>query len=397
MKKMPLNKRTISLLAILLPVFSVFIYVVVSSGPLAPILITVKEIENQSIRPSIFGIGNVEAKYRYRVSPTITGRVLQLNVHVGDQVSAGQILGLIDPVDLDNKITAKDAAIKKAKAALNVARAQVLESDARNSYAKSQSDRHEQLSKNGSVSKESYDAKYQEYQIAKAGVMAKKASEDAAKAELAVLRADYSGLLQQRSNLQLLAPVSGLIVGRYIEPGSTAAAAQTVIELIDPESLWINVRFNQLHASGLVKNLPVKIVLHSRPNQYYSGRIDRVEPLADAVTEEILAKVIFDEIPENAPSVGELSEVTVLLSATKFLPVVPNASIKLINGQIGVWHINNDQLEFISIKTGVSDLDGNVQVLEGLKAGDKVVVYSLKELKRNSRFKIVDRILESSQ
>ena len=55
---------------------------------LAQVPVTVTTIENRSIAPALFGIGTVEARYTYRIGPTISGRVKQVNVHVGDRVRA---------------------------------------------------------------------------------------------------------------------------------------------------------------------------------------------------------------------------------------------------------------------------------------------------------------------
>lgn len=396
MKKLSLSKRGITLLVILLPVLAAFVYVVTSSGPLAPIPVTMIQVENRAISPALFGVGLVEARYSYRIGPTMTGHVLRLDSHVGDKVVAGQVVGEMDPVDMDNKITAKDAAIKRAQAAINAADANVADFIARERYAKSQSLRYTKLAKAKTISDEVAEAKSQEYQIASAGLVAIKANLNVAREEVEMLRADYDGLIQQKSNLNLTVPVDGLVVGRYVEPGSTVIAGQTVLEVIDPLSLWINVRFDQLQSSGLTVGLPASIVLRSRPGKPLDGRITRVEPLADAVTEEILAKVVFDQLPDMLPPVGELAKVTVTLPALAATPVVPNASIKRVNGVTGVWLIENSELRYAPVDVGVSDLDGHVQITHGLKAGDHFVAYSRQELSRHSRITIVDQLVDAT-
>ncbi|HEB56355.1 MAG TPA: efflux RND transporter periplasmic adaptor subunit [Gammaproteobacteria bacterium] len=393
MKKFPINMRSMTLALVLLPLLLAFGYVATSSGPLSPVPVTVSQVQQQAIAPALFGIGVVEARYRYRIGPSMTGRVLRLDVHVGDRVSAGQVLGEMDPVDMDNKIASSDAAIKRANASVVAAEARVKDSAARAEYARAQSSRYERLAREKSVSKDAAEAKYQEYQVSKASLEAAKANLNATRKELDMLWADYNGLLQQRRNLRLVAPVDGLVVGRYIEPGSTVVAGQPVLEIIDPKSIWVNVRFNQLQSGGLAQGLDASIVLRSRSNQSLSGRVDRVEPLADAVTEETLAKVLFERLPEPLPPIGELAEVTVSLPRLPATPVIPNASIKLLQGQAGVWVVEDNGLRFVPIRVGTYDLDGRVQILDGLKAGDQVVVYSKQELSRRSRIKIVDQLL----
>lgn len=396
MKKVNINRRTITLLLVLLPLLLVFGYVVTSSGPLSPIPVTVTQVKRQAIEPALFGIGTVEARYRYSIGPNMTGRVLRVEVHVGDRVTAGQLLGEMDPVDMDNKIASGDAAIKRATALLAVTEAQVKDAVARTGYAQSQAERYKRLAQQGTVSKEVAEARQQEYQVAEAGLSAARANLNAASGELEVLRAEYDGLLQQQKNLRLIAPVEGLVVGRYQEPGSTVVAGQPVVEIIDPNSIWVNMRFNQRQAGGLDRDLPAKIVLRSRATQPFSGYVERVEPLADVVTEETLAKVVFDQLPEPLPPIGELAEVTITLPPLPAAPVVPNTSIKWVGGEAGVWVVEDDGLRFVLVKVGADDLDGRIQIVEGLKEGDEIVVYSRQELSARSRIHIVDELVSEA-
>ena len=179
---------------------------------------------------------------------------------------------------------------------------------------------------------------------------------------------------------------------RDADPGTTIVAGQAVVEVIDSKSLWINVRFDQIGASGLAADLPAHIALRSRSDQVLPGKVLRIEPMADVVTEEMLAKVTFENQPEPLPSLGELAEVTVDLPALPNTPLIPNAALQRDGDKVGVWRIVDGDLSFAPLKLGASDLSGFVQVLEGLEEGDQVVVYSQKQLKANSRIKVVDQI-----
>lgn len=378
MKKLPLQGRTLALLAVIIPLLVLFIYVGLRSGPLAPVAVTVASVESRAITPALFGIGTVEARYTYKIGPTFAGRVKRLEVHVGDQVKAGQVLGEMEPVDLDDRVRSQESAFKRAEAALR-------EAEARQAYAQTQARRYEQLFAVRSTSEEIVTTKRQELQIADAALSA--AREDIVRA-----RSDREGLVAQRSNLRLIAPVDGVVAVRDADPGTTIVAGQAVVEVIDPKSLWINVRFDQISASGLAGGLPARIVLRSRGGQTLKGRVLRVEPKADAVTEETLAKVTFDNKPEPLPPVGELAEVTVDLPALPAAPLIPNAAVQREGDKVGVWQIVDGDLHFSPVKLGASDLNGYVQVREGLKNGDQVVTYSEKALTARSRIHVVDHI-----
>jgi HlyD family secretion protein len=117
-----------------------------------------------------------------------------------------------------------------------------------------------------------------------------------------------------------------------------------------------------------------------------------VEPLADAVTEETLAKVVFDALPEPLPPIGELAEVTVALPALPAAMTVPNAALQRVDGRMGVWLIRDNALHFAPVRVGAGDLDGRVQILDGIQAGDRVVVYSRRALTARSRIQVVAQL-----
>ena len=378
MKRLPVTGRTLALLAVILPLLALFIYVGLRSGPLAPVAVTVAKVESRALTPALFGIGTVEARYTYRIGPTIAGRVKTLNVHVGDLVRAQQLLGEMDPVDLDDRVRSQEAVLKRAQAT-------VREAEARLAYANTQAKRYEQLFALRSSSEEARTTKRQEAQIADAALAA-------ARQELARARSDREALMSQRSNLRLVAPVDGVVSMRDAEPGTTVVAGQAVVEVIDASSLWVNVRFDQISATGLAQDLPARIVLRSRGGQALPGRVLRVELKADAITEELLAKVVFEGRPEPLPPVGELAEVTVELPPVASAPTIPNAAVRREGDKLGVWQVVDGDLRFVVLKLGVADLDGYVQVREGLVEGDQVVLYSEKALTTRSRVHVVERI-----
>lgn len=390
--RVPFSRRTLALIGVLLPLIALFLYVAVRSGPLAPVPVVVATVERQSIAPALFGIGTVEARYTYRIGPTFAGRVQRVDVQVGESVRTGQVLGEMDPVDLDDRIVARQAAIRRAEANALAAAAQVADAQARSTFAATQARRYDELLKVHTVSEESAESKRQETQVAEAGLSAARANLAAARQELAGARADHEVLRRQRSNLQLVAPVDGLVAARHVDPGTTVVAGEPVIEFIDPASLWIHVRFDQLGTAGLRAGLPARVVLRSRPGESLTGRVLRVEPLADAVTEEMLAKIVLDDALSVLPPIGELAEITVALPATAAIPVVSNGSVHRIDGQLGVWLIEDSDLQFAPVKLGAASLDGRIQILEGLTEGQQVVVYSERALRARTRIKVVDHL-----
>lgn len=375
------QKKLLAVLATIAVLAAAFIWVLLSSGPLAKIRIVVAEVQEQQLEPALFGIGTVEARYTYRVASNIVGRAVTLNVNVGDRVEVGEVLGSIDVVDLDEKINAQAALIKRNQA-------QLKEAQARSDYTGKLAERYRKLLPSRSVSEEVEANKQHEWTLARSQVQS-------ASSELARAQAELLALQALHEDRYLRAPAAGLIIARHIDLGATVLAGQTVFELIDPQQLWVDVRFDQAGSILLAQQQSAQIILRSQELQPHSGSVARLEWLADAITEERRAKVMFAQQPNPAPSIGELAEVTVQLPQLASTPVISNAAIIRQDGTLGVWLLDNQQPLFQPVSLGRSDLTGNVQILSGLSAGQQVVLYSSKALTANSRIKQVEQLVDT--
>lgn len=371
-----INRRKIGLMLFLSPLFLLFAYVGVRSGPLAPVSVTIAKVESAEITPSLFGVGVVEARFIHKIGPTITGRIKSLAVDVGDTVVAGYLLGEMDPVDLEQRVVAQSANIGRAEASL-------LQAEASYSYIKDEAERAEILFPNGAVSRSILDSRRRELIVADSALRA-------AKEDLLRARADYEATKKQLDNTRLLSPIDGMVVLRNAEVGTTVVPGQAVYEVIDPQTIWINARFDQISSAGLDKGLPAAIVLHSRSRESMAGQVLYVEPKADSVTEEILTKIVFAAPPSPRPPLGELAEVTVALPRLPAAPVVSNASIQILDGVKGVWAVREGSLIFVPVTLGAVDMEGHVQITEGLSDGEQIVVYSERPLSARSRIRILN-------
>lgn len=368
------------------------VYLLRTSGPLAPVKVTVVSVQMGVVSPTLFGIGVVEARHSYSVGPTASGRVLRMLVDVGDPVKAGQLLAEMDPVDMDARVQALDAALARGGSAIAAAQAQSTDALARAVLAANNASRYQDLAQKAFVSASVTQAKDQENISAQAAALAARSSVSAAQQDLKRVQAERSGLVQQRHNLNLLATKDGVVLSRDAEPGSTVVAGQSVFKLVDPASLWVKTRFDQGRSAGLVAGLGADIVLRSHPGTSQPGQVARVELQSDSVTEERVAQITFDAKPAGL-TLGELAEVTLQLPPSTPSLLVPNAAIQRQSGNVGVWSLEGDQLKWLPVRLGEYSLEGQVQVLEGLKEGQRVVVYSTKALMQTSRVKVVTSLV----
>ena len=392
--RLKLKKTLLSLTVIALLVG--FGLIVARSGPLAPIKVTVDEVVEADLTPTLFGIGTVEARRSYQIGPTVASRVQSLFVDVGEAVKAGQVLAEMDPIDLDQRAAAGAAALARAGSTIAAAEAQRRDAQVRLNLAAANAKRYVDLGKKAFVTRSVVDGKLQEEQSAIAQLKAAEAALAGARQDQLRLAADHDGLLAQRAKSRLLAPVDGVVTARDAEPGSILVAGQSAVRMVDPASLWIKLRLDQSRSAGLQAGIPARIRLRSQPVDTFPGTVARVDLIADSVTEERLAQVSFERIPP-ALSVGEIAEITLQLPTIRKARVIPNAALRYQGDRTGVLKLTDDGLEFAVVKLAAGTVDGRIPVVDGLSEGDRIVVYSEKDLKADSAIKIVSALTGSGK
>lgn len=369
----------------------VFAWVAFNSGPFAPIKVTLIKVVKGEVAPALFGIGTIEARRAYFIGPTASGRVKKVSVDVGEPVKEGQLLAEMDPVDLDKRVASAFAASARGNSAVATAQAQLKDARSRQSFAAAEVMRFLDLAKRNFVSQSVVDGKLQQQQSGDAQLAAAESSLASAQQDLRRLEAEREAAQQLRGSIRLLAPVDGIVTSRDAEPGSTVIAGQSVLKMQEPGSLWIKVRLDQARSTGLQAGLPADIIVRSDPDRVLAGKLVRIEPISDSVTEERIAQVAFDTIPHGV-STNEMADVTLHLPRVTDALIVPNASLRNRGTKLGVWLFRDGHLRFTPVKIGAAGLDGQMQIVEGLNADDEIVVYSERDLFDESRIKIVDSL-----
>lgn len=380
----------IRLLGIGVAVISVFVWVVMTQGPLAPIKVTVEKMQVGELSNSVFGVGVVKARRSYNLAPTTSSRIRTILVDQGDHVVAGQVLAVMDPVDLDEKLVASQRVVEKTANAIIVAEAQLAEAESRLKTTNATNTRYEELHARGFVSQEMLGAKLHEKQAAESARTAAAANLASARDEHARAQADSRGIGRVRAQTRLISPTDGVIVARLAEPGSTVVGAQVVLQVVDPGSMWIETRIDQ-HQAGLVRvGQAAEVILRSRQHVPLTGKVARVDMVSDAVTEERIVNV---SVTAAEASIGEYAEVTIGLPKSGAVRSIPTAAVKRIDGQTGVWVLQDGAVSFKPVKVGISTIEGRTQIVAGLDDGDSVIVYSQQAMHAGIKVRVVAELV----
>jgi HlyD family secretion protein len=352
-----------------------FVWLLTTHGPLAPVGVQTATVVRADLRPSVFGIGTVEARLAYAVGPIQPGRVLRVLVDQGDSVKEGQLLAEMDPVDMDRRIQGAQSVAARSRQAMQVARAQVTEAESRAKLSRLNHDRNIALFQKNIISTQGLDTSSHELVAAEAALAAARANARAAAQDIERVDADLRGTDSLRDSLRLVSPVDGVIVAREVEPGTTVLAGQAVLRLVSPDTLWVRARVDQSRAHGVEEGQLANIALRSAPDTVMPGRVARIELQSDAVTEERVVDVSFDRPPARL-YLGELAEVTIQLPGGAGVLTLPAAAIAHGGNQTGVWQLVEGRARFKPVNIGSQGHDGVVQLLSGLTEGERIIVYS---------------------
>ena len=360
----PLIRRSLIALVVIALVAAAFWWI----GRPKPISVAIREIDRGKVESSIANTraGTVDACQRTKLSTIMGGRIEVLAVKEGDRVQKGQLLMKLWNDDQQAQSTL-------ALAQVVTARQRVTEACAQAANAEREAVRQSSLREKGFVSGSKEES-------ARTEAQARRASCNAAKADVAQFEAKVAATRVEQGRTVLYAPFDGTIakivgeVGEYSTPSPPGVQTPPAIDLIDDSCLYITAPMDEVDAPKISAGQPVRISLDALPKQSFAGKVKRVAPYVSAVEKQartVDIEATFDH-PE-APGkllVGYSADVEVILNVRDDVVRVPTSAL-LEGGRVLVAAADG-KLEERTIKTGLANWEFT-EVLDGLTAGDKVV------------------------
>ena len=158
-----------------------------------------------------------------------------------------------------------------------------------------------------------------------------------------------------------------------------------MLTLDDSRKVLCDLKIPEVYAAVLKKNLKVKAKFSAYKNKTYDGKIESVASRVDAQTRSILARAQIDN--ENLEIlVGSLLELEIFYLEKNNLGI-PDTALLMEGNKTFVYKVNeNNLIKKTEVKTGVRD-QGNLEVINGLSQGDKVVAEGLSKVRPNMKIK----------
>jgi cobalt-zinc-cadmium efflux system membrane fusion protein len=172
----------------------------------------------------------------------------------------------------------------------------------------------------------------------------------------------------------LTAPIAGVVVDRQVGPGQylQAGGGTPVYTIADPTSVWLLANVRETDA-GLVKlGQSVEVRVLAYPNRTFKARVTYIAALVDAATHRLPVRAEIEN-RDGALKPEMFANFRILTSDAADSPAVPEAAVIYEGSAAHVWLLRDDGLLGLrAIRTGRSS-GGLIEVLDGLKAGERVV------------------------
>jgi RND family efflux transporter MFP subunit len=314
--------------------------------------------------------GYVVARRLATVSAKVTGRVVEVKFEEGGQVREGQELARLDDATVRAGFTV-------AQRQLDAARLDLKEVEVRLAEAIRDRDRLRVLRERGLVSASSLDK-------AEADAKALGARLDASRAAVAVAQSNVSLRSRDLDDLVVRAPFDGVVISKDAQPGEmvspiSAGGGYTrtgIATIVDMASREIEVDVNEAYINRVRDGQRAEAILDSYPDWKVPARVIAIVPTADRQKATVRVRIAIDALdPRILPDMGVKVRFFDDQPAHGAVPVasLPSGAVLGEAGATYVWRVVDGRATRTRVVVG-EESEGMRQVLQGLAAGDEVVV-----------------------
>ena len=333
-----------------------------------------EEVKVADIEKTVLGTGVVQPQTVVEVGAQASGQIQSLKVDVGSVVRAGDVIAIIDPATVQT-------ALRNAEASQAQASAAQASQEANNERTRLEFERQTLLLAKGVASRS-------QFEQAQASMRVSDAQMRSVEAQIRQAQANYEKAQVDVSHTTITAPVGGVVAAVMVRQGQTVNAIQSappIVRLAKLDVMTVRAQISEADVILLRPGMKIYFKVLGDPDRKFYSTLRSVDPAPENANQNLVGpanapvyyNAVFD-VP-NADGVlrpGMTCEVTVVLGEAKQVLSMPSGGLgeRQPDGSYKVKVlVGEDKTEERTVRIGVNN-NVQVQVLSGLKAGDKVVV-----------------------
>jgi HlyD family secretion protein len=333
-----------------------------------PVPVTVYRAQTGRVEDTVVNsrAGTVQSRRRAGMSPGIPGLVTEIPVQKGSRVKKGEVILRLDDREHQAQVQLALRSLEAAKALAEQAR---LDAE----LAQQSLKRTQNLASNDVVSATMLDQDRTRALSSEAAGLAAQARMRESEASLEAARATLAKTV-------MTAPFDGVVlditteVGEWISPSPPGVLIPAVVDLIDPQALYVSAPIDEADVARIRVGLPVRITLDAFRGQSFAGSVTYVSSFVETRQEQnrtLRIEAVFTETPLPPNLLAGLSSDTeVILAARDQVLRLPTYAL-LEGGRVLL--VQNGRLAEKKVATGLHNWS-YTEITSGLSAGERVVV-----------------------
>ena len=346
-------------------------------GPRVPMTVELSTLKRGKVSAYLTVVGNLIGEQTVDIAPRTGGRLLDVNVKLGDRVRRGQVLAKVE----DREIVEQ---VRQAEASQEVSKATIRQREADLNVARVNFDRSKNLFERQLLAKQALDDAESRYLAALAQV-------DLSKAQLSQNDARLQELRINLQNTQVSSPVDGFVGKRTVDPGAMVNTNTAILSVVDISRLRLVANVVEKDLRMVSAGDFAEVEVDAYPGEKFKGKIARVSPVLDPATRTAAMEV---EIPNGDSKLkpGMYARIALTVEEHENALVIPKTAVIDYSSQRGVWVPNeNDRATFVPLKLGIENAE-SIEVLGGLAEGAKFVNAGAAAVRNNDQLLFVGAV-----
>ena len=357
------------------------------SEPAAAIQVATAPVVERSTNRGVEVVGSLEAQDQVTVSSQGSGNLESISVDLGSPVSRGQVIARIDQRELKLKRDQAEAALHQAEAKLGITRDGKIDPqkqpDVRQAVAALERARYDltaakKLFDAGTISNQQYDVYQKTVDQAEARYQASLENVRNLEGIIEEKRAALDLTKKQLADSDIISPLSGVVKektasrGEYLQPG------KPVVTIVQINPLRLRLEVPETFAASIAKGQVVTLKVDSFPDREFKGVIKRINPSMDEKSRSLMAEAEVAN-PNALLRPGMFARSQIVSNSKTMALMVPEKAVVSLAGVTKIFILEGSVAVERIVKLGARD-GSLVEILEGVKAGERVITSNAEQL-----------------